>query len=197
MLEEWLKEALRTSGVSGSELARQLTARLGRSIDPAAVSKMQKGIRRIAADEMLLISEITKAPPVDMNAASITHVPLISFVSAGGFCDPGYVDHEADAPKIEVAGLPRGKWIALRVEGDSMDRVSAPGSIIIVNTQDKELAPNAFYVVANEAHEATYKRFRPNPDRFEPMSTNPNHEAIFPQGEIKIIGRVKRSILEL
>ena len=66
MLATWLKEALAFSGLSGAELARRMTARLGRSIDRAAVQKMQLDAkpRRIKADEMIAISEITGfAPP--------------------------------------------------------------------------------------------------------------------------------------
>jgi phage repressor protein C with HTH and peptisase S24 domain len=91
----------------------------------------------------------------------------------------------------------RDHWIALRVDGDSMDRISPPGSIIIVNTNDKKLVPNACYVIADSDSNVTYKRYRSNPARFEPVSTNPRHEPIFPDGEPEIIGRVKKSIIDM
>jgi hypothetical protein len=62
VLTEWLKTALGTSGVKQAELARRMTDFLGRSIDRAAVNKMTKGERGIAADEMLAIMKTLGAP---------------------------------------------------------------------------------------------------------------------------------------
>lgn len=67
MLGDWIKDALKHWGGSQSDLARELTQLLGRSIDRAAVNKMLKGPRSsggrdLAADEMLGISKITSYP---------------------------------------------------------------------------------------------------------------------------------------
>lgn len=58
MLAKWLKSNLDSSTHTQSSLARELTARLGRSIDRAAVNKMTTGGRRISADELIAITEI-------------------------------------------------------------------------------------------------------------------------------------------
>ncbi len=129
--------------------------------------------------------------------ASISHIPLVSWVSAGMFADVGQAMIGDDFPLIEMANLPDGDWFALTVEGDSMDRISPPGSIILVNRRDRKLVPNGCYVIANEDGQATYKRFRPSPDRFEPVSVNPNHDPLFPDGAVRVIGRVRRSILDM
>lgn len=51
--------------------------------------------------------------------------PLISWVSAGRLLKPDSVSTIEDAPRVAAPDLdPRGEWIALRVEGDSMDRIS-------------------------------------------------------------------------
>ena len=100
---------------------------------------------------------------------------------------------EIDASDLD----PKGQWIALRVQGDSMDRISPPGSVIFVNLRDKRLVTNACYIITNGDGEATYKRFRANPPRFEPVSTNPAHEPIFPDGEPAVIGRVRRSFIDM
>lgn len=62
MLSEWLLNALKSSRITQAELSRQLSAELGRSVDKAAVNKMTKGIRKIAADELLAIERITATP---------------------------------------------------------------------------------------------------------------------------------------
>jgi len=205
MLAEWVREALQSANMSGAELARQLTRRLGRSIDRAAVNKMMKTTasertkpRSISADEMMAISEITGYPPPPEVGEWVQNVPLISWVSAGALSPIDHPVTAADADRmIRVADLPGGDWIALEVVGDSMDRISPPGSIIFVNRRDRRLVPNACYVLMTEDGEATYKRYRPNPDRFEPVSINPSHEAIFPEGQVRVVGRVRRSVLPM
>lgn len=123
-------------------------------------------------------------------------VPLLSWVSAGVMAFPDV--SEETLSWVEEAGLdPNGDWIALRVVGDSMDRISPPESIIFVDRKDQVLVPNACYVISNGDGEATYKRFRPNPMRFEPVSTNPEHEPIYPTREPLIVGRVKKSVLDM
>lgn len=124
-------------------------------------------------------------------------IPLVSWVSAGHLSAGEPVQDAASCPRIQAPDLPKGDWIALRVEGDSMDRISPPESIIFVNRQDRRLVANACYVIGDENGGATYKRYRPDPMRFEPVSVNPAHEAIFPDHDPVIIGRVKRTILDM
>ncbi len=124
-------------------------------------------------------------------------VPILGWVSAGDMLRD---DVSQDAlGSIKVAELPPGDWIALRVVGDSMDRISPPDSVILVNRRDKKLVANACYVIDDGEGNATYKRYRPGPHggRFEPVSVNPNHEPIYPDNEPTIVGRVCRSIIEM
>lgn len=124
-------------------------------------------------------------------------VPLVSWVSAGEMVTPDAFVDLADASRIQAPDLPRGNWIALRVVGDSMDRISPPESIIFVNRDDKRLVANACYVFADMDGEATYKRYRPAPDRIEPVSTNTAHEIQYPERMPAIIGRVRRTLLDM
>jgi len=125
---------------------------------------------------------------------------LVSWVSATNFAAPDApIDMEGARTVVATGINPSGQWIALEVEGDSMDRISPPGSIIFVDISDRALVPNACYVIADEDGSATYKRFRPNPDRWEPVSTNPDHEPMFVMNGAgpRIIGRVRKSLLSL
>lgn len=124
-------------------------------------------------------------------------VPLLAWVSAGELMADSVDIDLASVNRIPVSDLPPGDWIALRVVGDSMDRISPPESIIFVNRRDKRLVANACYVIADENGEATYKRYRPSPDRFEPVSVNPEHEPHYPHDTPKIIGRVRRTMLDM
>lgn len=127
-------------------------------------------------------------------------VPKISWVSAGAFQVTDPVFSTDSFPTVEVSGLPADdEYVALQVEGDSMDRISPPDSIIIVALRKKRLHHNACYVIQDGEGGATYKRYRQSPDRFEPVSTNPAHEAIFPDNGAlpPIFGRVVRSYIDM
>lgn len=98
MLSEWLKTNLASSTYNQSSLARELTRRLGRSIDRAALNKMTLGTRKISADELIAITEILGIGRPDEGAP---RRPLIDSF------DPD------DAPKHEQSGddrpdLPHG-----------------------------------------------------------------------------------------
>jgi phage repressor protein C with HTH and peptisase S24 domain len=122
-------------------------------------------------------------------------VPHLTWVSAGAMMTDDVADEAIGT--VEVAGLPAGDWFALTVRGDSMDRISPPDSVIFVNRADRSLVANACYVIGNGEGMATYKRYRPDPMRFEPVSTNPAHEPIFPDNEPTIVGRVGLSMIKM
>ena len=166
------------------------------------ISEMESGKKRMNDDWIGKFANALKITPSDLlrhpnDVSPAPRVPLISWVSAGAFADVGTVMPTDEFPMVEIAGLPDGNWFALTVEGDSMNRISPPGSVIAVNRRDRRLVPNACYVIANEDGEVTYKRYRPSPERYEPVSTNDEHQPLFPNGSVKIIGRVRRSILEM
>lgn len=122
-------------------------------------------------------------------------VPLLAMVSAGKLMGVDAADEALGT--IRLSDLPDGDWIALRVVGDSMDRISPPESIILVNRRDRRLVPNALYVIADEDGNATYKRYRPGPPpRFEPVSSNKDLEPIYPRHDPVIIGRVRKTMLD-
>lgn len=123
-------------------------------------------------------------------------VPLISWVSAGRLTDAA-VDDTGD--HVPVAGLGRGEFLALRVIGDSMDRVSPDGSIIIVDRTAREPVNGRYYVFSIRG-EATFKVFRSgDPAYLAPHSTNPENRPIFIKGkrDLQVVGRVRRTILDL
>ncbi|WP_455475011.1 S24 family peptidase [Bartonella sp. B30(2025)] len=132
------------------------------------------------------------------NPSLITNVPLISWISAGELSEQDGIMDFSDYPIAEAVNLPAGKWIALRVDGASMNKISPPDSIIFVNTQDKKLVPNACYIIADESGQATYKRYRPNDTPpFQPASYDKTIKAPKLEGAISIIGRVRRTVLDM
>lgn len=122
-------------------------------------------------------------------------VGLISWVQAGTLAEvydayqPGDAEMWVDYPARHT------KMIALRVKGTSMNRVSPEESIIIVDLLDRELSSNRLYVV-KIGDEATYKRYRNNPPRLEPDSTD-SYDTIFLNDEnVQPVGRVVRTMMD-
>jgi SOS-response transcriptional repressor LexA len=131
---------------------------------------------------------------------AVARIPLLDTVTAGKLRAPSSQIPVEDVPLLAFADLGRGEFFALTVQGDSMDRISPDGSVIVVNQADRTLVSGKAYVISQRG-EATFKLWRPDPPRFSPHSTNPVHEPIFVKSksdaEKMVVGRVKRSVLDL
>lgn len=145
------------------------------------------------------VSDLDEEYGGDHGAGVVVSVPLISWVSAGALLKPDSPVEDEDAPIVLLPDLdPSGDWIALRVDGDSMNKISPPDSVIFVNRKERRLVPNACYIIGDGEGGATYKRYRP-PNTWEPVSTNPAHQPMKLKAgrEPDIIGRVRRTLLSM
>jgi SOS-response transcriptional repressor LexA len=125
-------------------------------------------------------------------------VPLMSWVSAGRLVSQDGVRKSDVKRYLLAADLPRGDWVGLEVEGDSMNLVAPEGSYIFVNRDDHRLVNDAFYVFVTPDGDTTFKRYRGGArPRLQPFSTNPDHETIHPTNELHVFGRVGRVIHDL
>lgn len=120
MLSEWLRAALDASGIRQSELSRQLTERVGRSIDRAAVNKMLSGKRAITGDELLEIERIT-----GYEAPKEIQVPLKGRVGAGA--EVLAIDDGGDT-MVSAPAQARPGTVAVEVDGESMFPAYEPGT---------------------------------------------------------------------
>ena len=199
MLSDWVADALKHSGMGQAELSRRLTAKLRRAIDRAAVNKMLTGKRAVSGDELLAIEEATGYPAPMENADGLTKVPLLDSLVSAGNLSPREAVRPEDVERYVVASdLVPGDWLALTVEGDSMDLISPAGSVIFVNRADTRLVEGGFYVVSLESDAGTtYKRFREHPDYFSPYSTNRDHGPILLDVPYRVVGRVYRTMLDI
>lgn len=195
------------ANMSQADLARQLSEHLRTDFDRSKVNKIILDKRKVSADELLAIEQITGYPaPAALRAATdeektkIIRVPLLDSVPAGKLQAPISQLPVEDVPLLAFADLGRGDFIALTVKGDSMDRISPDGSVIVINKADRTLVSGRPYVFSVRG-EATFKIWRPEPPRLAPFSTNPIHEPQFVKNkadaEKYVVGRVRRSVLDL
>ena len=126
-------------------------------------------------------------------------VPLVSWVSAGHLKRTEGVTMADVDRYVPIANLPRGDWMALEVQGDSMNRIAPEGSIIVLNRADDVLISDRFYVFALDDGSTTFKQYRREPrPNLRPYSTNLDHMAIPVQdGEFYVVGRVRRVITDI
>lgn len=139
--------------------------------------------------------ELATAGNVDRTEEPVIDVPLISWVQAGELTETSDPYVVGDAEDFIPVTHNRNTVIALRVVGSSMNRVAPEGSLIIVDYADKVLVSGRYYVVKHDG-QATFKRYRTNPDRLEPDSTDA-FDTVFINGEVEVVGRVIQVINRL
>lgn len=178
--------------------ATELADEIG--ISRSYLSNIASGKKIPAPEKLLLLSQATGIPVTALisDDAPVDVVPIVSWVSAGPLLISDGVDAQHMIGTQIVSGLPKGDWVAFIVEGNSMDRVSPPGSVIFVNRAERKLIANACYVFADGEGGATYKRYRPDPTRLEAVAILPDaYPTIYPDNTPAVIGRVRRTMLEM
>jgi SOS-response transcriptional repressor LexA len=204
-----LTEAREECGMSQTDLAAALGVTRGAvgqwetgKSAPSTENLIAAAIELKVALEWLATDRGEKSLPelgaLPLPARRVRQVPLISWVSAGKLTDAGSQIPVEDVPLLAFADLGRGDFFALTVKGDSMDRLSPEGSIIVINRADQVLITGKPYVFSRRG-EATYKLWEPDPPHLAPFSTNPANKPIFVKGkrDFGVIGRVRRTLLDL
>jgi len=188
---ENLKSARKAKGWSQERLAQEASLE-----SKGYISALEAGKRPIPPGKTL--DRLVRALDVDIGdlVGAKRPVPIIAWVAAGDLADVTSQIPEG-TETIEISGLEPGDYFATRVSGDSMDRLSPPGSLILVNRAEREPIRGRRYVFARRG-ETTYKRFETDPLRLEPESTNPSNKAIFPRSEEEwtVIGRVRITLFD-
>lgn len=178
---------------------------------PEMITRILKGEREVSAIELSKASKFfgSEAPgladliphAIDATPRRFKMVPLLDRVSAGKLKTPGSQIPMEDVLHLAFADLGPGDFFALKVDSDSdsMDRISPPGSIIIVNRADRVLLTGKCYVFCLNG-ETTYKMWQDgDPAYLTPYSTNPLHKPIIikRKRDMDVIGRVKKTVLDL
>jgi len=171
------------------------------------ISSWERNRTEPTRDDVVKIAEVLRLPISDIEGVGeagpaqlrFREVPIISWVSAGRLVDPQDIIRAGSGETLLVPDLPNGEYFSTKVRGDSMDRVSPDGSVIVVKASDREPIPGKYYLFSLRG-EATYKRFQSDPViRLEPFSTNPINQTIYPKHDRdwSVVGRVVRSYIDL
>lgn len=204
-----LREAMERSGKGPTELAERLDT------NKQNITRWSNGDRKLtvewakklaplldtAADALLLVSQSDAPDKPAKGLKRMLSVPLLDTVTAGKLKTPSSQIPVEDVPLLAFADLGRGEFFALRLEddADSMDRLSPPRSILVVNKADRELRSGRCYIFSIDG-ETTYKMWQDGePPYLAPYSTNPIHKPVFirRKRDFDVIGRVKRTVLDL
>ncbi len=145
-----------------------------------------------------LLGPPSRRTPQAATTPRMTLVPLLDKVTAGRLRSPSSQIPVEDVPLLAFADLGRGEFFALGVEGDSMNLVSPESSTIIVNKADRSLLNGKCYIFSLRG-ETTFKMWAGgDTPHLAPYSTNPANKPIFfKKRDLEVIGRVKRTLLDL
>ena len=156
------------------------------------LGKLERSTRRLTHEwaqriaEALGVSVAQVMGEEGLPGPTLRMTPVIGLVSAGAWREA--IQHPDDEISVPATG---GNTFALRVQGDSMDKVATEGDYVIVDPDKPGLLDGHLYVVRNDEGEATFKRYRANPARLEPCSNNPRHQTIMlGQANFSVIGKV-------
>lgn len=155
------------------------------------IAKLERSMRALSHDWMEKLAAALGVAPEDLIAgqgkeARPRLVPMLGRIPAGGWQeaihDPeGFVPAPAGGPNV----------FGLRPHGNSMDLVIMPGAYVLVDPDQRELLDGRIFAVRNAEEETTLKRYRADPPRLEPQSSDPSHKPIlFGDEPFTVIGRV-------
>lgn len=203
-----LKLAMQESGYDNPTDAWRANERVLKSgsVGKDLLISVTNGNRKISKNAAAILSRVFGHTPgwylygvEDEAGARTLEIPMVSMVSAGRMRDQAGVTPAEVERYVKLDDLPRGDWIALGVEGTSMNRIAPEGSIIIVNRADSALLDGKYYVFSLDGGQATFKTYRREPERLQPYSFDPDHMSIpvTPDTDMYVFGRVRRIIQEV
>jgi SOS-response transcriptional repressor LexA len=200
-------EIAEKAGIDGTRLSRMA------NIDPDSTPK--NIIKKIPTEVLTKFAEIfNDMPPSLRGVASREQQPpalprpreiarkvqILDHVPAGKLRQAMSQVANDDGDHVVLGGLGNGEFIALTVDGDSMDKMVPHGAKIVVDTADRELVSGKPYVfVGRDGY--SLKLWKHNPPRWAPYSTNPDHEPTYLKSkeiaQKMVVGRAKKAVLDL
>ncbi len=168
-----IRELRKLRGLTQEDVAMGISA----DTTKGTVAKLETRQMALSADYILAISNVLGVSPGEVlcERSETRDLPLLGRVAAGNWRE---AVQECDERIAVPEGLGGANLFALRVDGDSIDKIVPDGGIVVVDPDALDLLEGRIFVVSNGEHETTIKRFSAVPPRLEPCSTNPVHKPI-------------------
>ncbi len=196
-----VRQAMKARAISQTRLAEALGF-----ASQSAVSALLAGKRRVTVEEAAAIYALlgldqpapgaatSPVPPATARLRDSAGLPDYGIVPVIGIAGAGRWREAVEVPlgHMPVPANLAGRGVfGIEVSGDSMDLLIEDGGLILVDAGQKELAPGGVYLIANSQSEATVKRYRRDPARFEPCSSNPAHRPfLISDDDFSVLGKV-------
>jgi SOS-response transcriptional repressor LexA len=178
-LVERIRKAAKDQRVSQTRLAE-----VAGLPSQSAVSNIFRGSRKLGLEEAAKLRSFLKLE----EGPAIQWIPVIGLAAAGCW-------NEAVQLPIRrfpmVGGVAGDRAFGVEIKGDSMDKLLPEGGWAVVDPDQRRLYAGRVYLIENEDHETTVKRYVGDPARFEPVSNNPLHTVVdLAEKPYSVIGRV-------
>lgn len=183
----------KAQGWSIRELAERMSTE-DKPVHFTTVAKIERSDRKLTHEWAQRFAETFGVPvetvygePAPAGGTVARRIAVIGMVAAGNWRE---AVHHAD--EFIPAPIDAPNAFALRVAGDSMDRLAPDGAYALVNPDEFNLRDGQYYVVMNGEGETTFKQYRADPARLEPSSSNPNHQTLtLGREQFTVVGRVE------
>lgn len=162
------------------------------------INRLEKSRRKLTVEWLERIAPHLGCEPYELVWNMHDEVPLVSWVQAGSMtetADP-YLPGDPEAPKFKATGIPHELCIALKVQGESMNRIAPNGSVIIVDLKKRDLLPGRYYVVRDN-DEATFKKYESDPVPLLVPDSTGDFPKIAPGPGHEVVGRVIKVVMDL
>jgi repressor LexA len=183
-----IAEERKAKGLSTLELSLMIEA------SPGTVNRLENRKAALSVDYMLAIAKALNIPAERLlpspTLVTSRALPILGRVACGNWREAiSEAERFKDVEDDPDIGGPNA--FVLEPEGDSMDMIMEDARWIVVDPDQPDLIDGKFYVIMNMDGETTFKRFRADPARLEPSSSNPDHKPILVGREpFTVIGRV-------
>ena len=174
-----MKEAMRVQGKSQAALAREAGI-----TSQSAVSNIIARTRRVTIDEQANIERVLgmKAEP------RVLLVRVIAIGNASDWQVSVATPLREQAIGAEVAG---SRAFAVELSADAIGRILPDGGWAIVDPDQTSLFGGRLYLIEDQHQQAEVRRYRSDPARFEPVSTDSTAAPLeLDQVRFRVIGRV-------
>lgn len=202
---ERIRQARKAAGLNQSALA----ARVG--VTQPAVANWESGVHDPRRMMLAKLAEALSTPldwlaegarsaaERDKGAAAaylrrpIQHTPVIGFRDAVRFLDDPTADPHALAEDYIPVTTSSHRIFALFINDEAMNLAFPKETLVVIDYADRRPTDGAFCLAAPFGF-PMLRRWRDDPDRLEPYSSDPSHTPIFVGDAARIIGCARVSI---